>query len=220
MDPEPTNSRPIYKDWGKILGIALALKASFTNLSENELCSVFLVMSMTSSSATSRSWYLISSPVWTTSLAVAIMLSMAFLTTMAMATDRDDAHSALKIVIDRAKVVRIAKPADTIIVGNPSIVDATIQDSRTIVLTGRNFGVTNMIILDADGDAIVDETIVVQGHETNTVRIYRQAIRETLACSPVCENTLTVGDEAAKFAAMDEQIKARNGLAEDAADNK
>ena len=138
----------------------------------------------------------------------------------AMANDRDDAVSALKIIIDRAKVVRIAKPADTIIIGNPSIVDATIQDSRTIVLTGRNFGVTNMIILDADGDAIVDETIVVQGHETNTVRIYRQAIRETLACSPVCENTLTVGDEATKFQAMDEQIKARNGLAEDAADNK
>ena len=138
----------------------------------------------------------------------------------ANASDHDGGNDALKVIIDRAKVVRIAKPADTIIVGNPSIVDATIQDSRTIVLTGRNFGVTNMIILDSDGDAIVDETIVVQGHETNTVRIYRQAIRETLACSPVCENTLTVGDEATKFEAMDEQIKARNGLAEDAAENK
>ena len=121
-----------------------------------------------------------------------------FAATAAHAND-GDGNDALKIIIDRAKVVRIAKPADTIIVGNPSIVDATIQDSRTIVLTGRNFGVTNMIILDSDGDAIVDETIVVQGHETNTVRIYRQAIRETLACSPVCENTLTVGDEAADF---------------------
>lgn len=154
------------------------------------------------------------------------LLALSFLavslsaTATASASDRDDANDALKIIIDRAKVVRIAKPADTIIVGNPSIVDATIQDSRTIVLTGRNFGLTNMIILDSDGDAIVDETIVVQGHETNTVRIYRQAIRETLACSPVCENTLTVGDESTKFEAMDEQIKARNGLAEDAAQNK
>ena len=135
------------------------------------------------------------------------------------AAESEESAEALKIIIDRAKVVRIAHPADTIIVGNPSIVDATIQDSRTIVLTGRNFGVTNMIILDSEGDAIVDETIVVQGHETNTVRIYRQAIRETLACSPVCENTLTVGDEAAKFEAMDEQIKARNGLADEAANN-
>lgn len=153
-------------------------------------------------------------------LALPFLVCSIFAAATASASDRDDGNDALKIIIDRAKVVRIAKPADTIIVGNPSIVDATIQDSRTIVLTGRNFGVTNMIILDADGDAIVDETIVVQGHETNTVRIYRQAIRETLACSPVCENTLTVGDEATKFEAMDEQIKARNGLAEDAAENK
>ena len=151
------------------------------------------------------------------SLALLIILAAI---SAATAAQQDEASNALKVVIDRAKVVRIAKPADTIIVGNPSIVDATIQDSRTIVLTGRNFGVTNMIILDADGSAIVDETIVVQGHETNTVRIYRRSVRETLACSPVCENTLTIGDDATKFGAMDEQIKARNGLAEDAAGNK
>ena len=196
------------------------LKASFTNLSEDEVCNVFLVMSMTFSDLTSRCWHTFRFSFLAIGLAGATAFAAVFTAPMALATDRDDANDALKVIIDRAKVVRIAQPADTIIVGNPAIVDATIQDSRTIVLTGRNFGVTNMIILDSDGDALVDETIVVQGHETNTVRIYRQAIRETLACSPVCENTLTVGDEAAKFAAMDEQIKARNGLAEDAAENK
>ena len=175
-----------------------------------------MVLSMKFPVFASHCWQTIKAP----ALALSFLVISMFTAVNASASDRDDGNDALKIIIDRAKVVRIAKPADTIIVGNPSIVDATIQDSRTIVLTGRNFGVTNMIILDSDGDAIVDETIVVQGHETNTVRIYRQAIRETLACSPVCENTLTVGDEATKFEAMDEQIKARNGLAEDAAENK
>jgi len=178
---------------------------------------VFLVMSMTLSGLPPL-FRLNFRSALAAALLAAAALSVAG--TLASANGRDDARQALKVIIDRAKVVRIAKPADTIIVGNPSIVDATIQDSRTIVLTGRNFGVTNLIILDSDGEAIVDETIVVQGHETNTVRVYRQAVRETLACSPVCENTLTVGDEAAKFDAMDQQIKARNGLAEDAANNK
>ncbi len=209
--------------------IEWAFKASFTNLSENGVRCVFLVMSMTFSDLTSRCWKQFRHSLLATSLALATCLSLvavvavvavAALAPAAMASDGNAAQESLKVIIDRAKVVRIAKPADTIIIGNPSIVDATIQDSRTIVLTGRNFGVTNMIILDSDGDAIVDETIVVQGHETNTVRIYRQSVRETLACSPVCENTLTVGDEAAKFEAMDEQIKSRNGLAQDAANNK
>ncbi|NKB52811.1 MAG: pilus assembly protein [Rhizobiaceae bacterium] len=197
-----------------------AFKASFTNLSENEVRCVFLVMSMTFSDLASCCWKQFRHSLLVTCLAFATGISLVAIAPVAIASDGSSANASLKVIIDRAKVVRIAKPADTIIVGNPSIVDATIQDSRTIVLTGRNFGVTNMIILDSDGDAIVDETIVVQGHETNTVRIYRQSVRETLACSPVCENTLTVGDEAAKFEAMDEQIKARNGLAQDAANNK
>lgn len=125
-----------------------------------------------------------------------------------------DTRDALKIVVDRAKVVRIAKAADTIIVGNPSIVDATIQDARTLVLTGRSFGVTNLIVLDSNGDPIVDETVVVQGHETNTVRIYRRSVRETLACSPICEPTLTIGDDSDQFGKTKNQIEERNELSE------
>ncbi len=138
----------------------------------------------------------------------------SFSATLARASEAEQGSKPLHIVIDRAKVVRIAKAADTIIVGNPSIVDATIQDARTIVLTGRNFGVTNLIVLDSDGDAIVDETVIVKSHEKNIVRVYRQSVRETLSCSPVCESTLTIGDDKDNFNTVNSQINARNGLAE------
>ena len=127
--------------------------------------------------------------------------------------DGFQAGNALKVIIDRAKVIRIAKAADTVIIGNPAIVDATIQDAQTLVLTGRTFGITNLIVLDSDGDVVVDETVVVQGHETNMVRIYRQAERETLACSPVCESSLMIGDERRKFDATQNQITARDRFA-------
>lgn len=142
-------------------------------------------------------------------------ISLSGIVAASAASETNESTSALKVIIDRAKVIRIAKPADTIIIGNPSIVDATIQDSRTVVLTGRNFGVTNLIVLDSDGDAIVDETVIVKGHETNIVRIYRQSVRETLACSPVCENTLTIGDNAGQFEILKKQIEDRNGLADE-----
>ena len=116
---------------------------------------------------------------------------------------------SLKVTIDRAKVVRIAKTADTIIIGNPTIVDATIQDGRTIVLTGRSYGVTNIIVLDADGEPIVDETIVVEGHTQKTVRIYRQASRETMACDPVCEPTMSLGDNNTRFNQINDQLAER-----------
>ncbi len=139
---------------------------------------------------------------------------------LAFAADRTpDSPSALSVVLDRAKVIRIAKAADTIIIGNPSIVDATIQDARTLVLTGRNFGTTNLIVLDSEGDAIVDETIVVKGDETRMVRIYRQSVRQTLTCSPVCENTLSVGDAMQNFQDTNTQISSRNKLAESNSDD-
>lgn len=116
------------------------------------------------------------------------------------------------VTVDRARVFRVSRPAATVIVGNPSIADATIEDEMTLVLTGRSFGVTNLIILDAAGDPIVDQTLVVRGHETNTVRIYRRSSRETLACAPICEPTLTIGDNSESFAYANEQIKARNEL--------
>ena len=118
------------------------------------------------------------------------------------------------VTVDRAKVFRVSRPAATVIIGNPSIADATVEDERTLVLTGRSFGVTNLIVLDSKGDPIVDETIVVKGHETNTVSIYRRAERETMACAPVCEPTLTIGDNAEAFNFASQQITARNNLSE------
>lgn len=130
------------------------------------------------------------------------------------ATPSASQHNVLEVTIDRAKIIRTDQPASTIIIGNPSIVDATIQDSRTLVLTGRSYGVTNLIVLDSNGDPVIDETIVVKSHETHTVRVYRRSLRETLACSPVCEPTLTIGDNPATFEGSLQQINARNKLSQ------
>jgi Flp pilus assembly secretin CpaC len=94
---------------------------------------------------------------------------------------------AIKVFVDQARVVKLARPADTIIVGNPLIADAAVQDASTVVLTGKGFGVTNLVILDRDGSPIVDEQIVVSRASANTVNIYRRADLEALSCSPFCE---------------------------------
>lgn len=131
------------------------------------------------------------------------------------AGNQETTQDAVIVTVDRAKLFRIARPAATVIIGNPSIADATVEDERTLVLTGRSFGVTNIIILDEAGEPIADRTIIVRSHEANTVRIYRRASRETLACAPVCEPTLTIGDNQNTFATSNQQIQARNALNEE-----
>ena len=94
---------------------------------------------------------------------------------------------AIRVFVDQARVVKLARPADTIIVGNPEIADAAVQDASTVVLTGKGFGVTNLVILDRDGAAIVDEQVVVSRTAANTVNIYRRAELQAMSCSPYCE---------------------------------
>lgn len=97
------------------------------------------------------------------------------------------AEKGIELVINQAKIVRLARPADTIVVGNPDIADATVQSASTIVLTGKGFGVTNLVILDEYGAPIIDEQLFVTRQDTSSVRVYRRASLQTLSCTPRCE---------------------------------
>lgn len=99
------------------------------------------------------------------------------------------ADAGISVIMNQAKIVKLARAADTIIIGNPLIADAAVQDANTIVLTGKGFGVTNLVVLDADGNAVVDEQVTVGRQEASSVRIYRRATVQTLSCTPYCESS-------------------------------
>ncbi len=99
------------------------------------------------------------------------------------------ADAGIEVVMNQAKIVRLSRPADTIVIGNPLIADASVQDATTIVLTGKGFGVTNLVALDRDGLPIVDEQVTVARDSTSTLRIYRRADVQTLSCTPYCESS-------------------------------
>lgn len=119
----------------------------------------------------------------------------------------------IMVSVDQARVLRIEEAAETIIVGNPGIVDVAIHDASTLILTGRSFGVTNIVVLDAAGEAVIDERVTVNALETGSVRVFRQAQRTTYACSPNCQPTVTVGDAAFGFESAAGQFAARENLA-------
>ncbi|WP_422646722.1 pilus assembly protein N-terminal domain-containing protein [Agrobacterium tumefaciens] len=93
----------------------------------------------------------------------------------------------LRVSMNHARVLRLDRPVSKVIVGNSKVADATVADATTIVLTGRSFGTTNLVLLDADGNPIVDERILVSIDEGNTVRVFRQTERTVLSCTPNCE---------------------------------
>lgn len=99
------------------------------------------------------------------------------------------AENGIEVTMNQATVLKLPRAADTVIVGNPEIADASVQDSSTLVLTGKGFGVTNLVVLDASGAPILDDQITVARSTASSVRIYRRAAIQTLSCTPYCESS-------------------------------
>lgn len=124
-----------------------------------------------------------------------------------------EAREPISVVVDHAKVMRISAPAATVVVGNPAIADASVQDRQTIVLTGKVLGTTNLVILDAKGQLIADEQIRVEKSEQGYVTVQRGAARFTYACTPKCNTALEPGDFNDYFTQAQTQMTARSTMA-------
>lgn len=101
----------------------------------------------------------------------------------------------ISVKVNMARILRINAPASTVIIGNPGVADVTIQDPQTLVLTGKSYGQTNMIVLDAMGEPIADTLIEVIQAQADLVTVYMGSARTTLVCSPVCQPTIMLGDD-------------------------
>ncbi|HTN64491.1 MAG TPA: pilus assembly protein N-terminal domain-containing protein [Devosia sp.] len=101
----------------------------------------------------------------------------------------------ITVNVNMARVLRINSPAATVIIGNPGIADVTIQDPQTLVLTGKSYGQTNLIVLDATGNPVADTLIEVVQLQAGMMTVYEGTARTSLACAPICQPTIMLGDE-------------------------
>lgn len=133
------------------------------------------------------------------------------------ATNIQAEDSPVVVTVDKAKVFRIEEPASTVIVGNPFIADVSMQDRYTVVVTGKAFGSTNLVILDDTNQPIIEETLLVRATDKHSVTVTRGTSLASYSCSPVCEPTLRLGSDGDKFKELVEQFSQRNELAIQAA---
>ena len=119
--------------------------------------------------------------------------------------------------VEHADVVRLPSPASTVIIGNPAIADAVIHDRRTLIVTGRLYGRTNIIALDRQGRVIFSEDFVVGPSTVGQLVLQRGTARTTMSCAPNCVASPTVGDDSDAFDTLTDQQSARIGIAGEAA---
>ncbi len=130
------------------------------------------------------------------------------------------ASNDVQVLIDQATLVRLERPAAEIVVGNPSIADVSVQSGKVLVVTGKSFGETNLIVMDADGKVVVNRQLIVQEPRTGFVTMYRGSARQTLHCAPYCTPPLVIGDTPDIFEAVASQITTKQSISQTAAEGE
>lgn len=98
------------------------------------------------------------------------------------------------VSVDKARVARIPDKTQTLIIGQPGIADVTmLKNSGMGVITGKSFGETNLIALDAQGNLLGEWTVRVSGDRADLL-VQNGVNRESYICSPNCLPTIDLAD--------------------------
>ena len=118
-------------------------------------------------------------------------------------------EETVDLVIDFAKILKLGEPISTLIIGNPGIADAAIQDGQTIILTGKAAGMTNLIAINENGEEMANLLLRVASNVRRLTTVFYGTKRQTLSCAPTCEQVISVGDEQVRFETAKSQIESR-----------
>lgn len=124
----------------------------------------------------------------------------------------------LVVRYDQSQLLRLPRPVSEVIVGNSSIVEVTVQGGNLLVVTGKTFGATNIIALDADRNIIQDQRVQVERDRHNVVLLHRGSQLHSYSCVPNCAPMLAIGDDAKFFDQIQKQNKEKTKFSEGATD--
>lgn len=150
---------------------------------------------------------------------IVVFAAMLFVPANADAPGADD---RITVRLDQATIMKLPERVSTLVVGNPLIADVTLQSGGVVVLTGKGYGITNLVALDRAGAVLAEKAIEVKGPVGNLVTVYKGVNRESYNCAPKCEPRNALGDAQQYFDGTLGQIGTRSGMAQGltASDNK
>jgi Flp pilus assembly secretin CpaC len=147
-------------------------------------------------------------------------LAIALLGVAAASLAATPAGAAEDLIVkyDQSQLLRLPRPAAEIIIGNPAIADISVQAGNLLVITGKTFGITNIIALDADRNVIQDQRILVRRDEAKVVNLLRGTDRQSYNCTPQCNPSIIIGDEQKYFDAVSAASQKKIGFSSREAD--
>jgi Flp pilus assembly secretin CpaC len=119
----------------------------------------------------------------------------------------------IRVEIDRARIVKLPQGAQTLVMGNPAVADVTmLKVNQLMVITGKSFGSTNLIVLDKVGEQ-VGESFITVTPSSGKVVVHRGMHRESLSCAPECGRAIDLSDDIQYMRSVIDSSRAYDGAA-------
>ena len=128
------------------------------------------------------------------------------------------ASEQLTVTTDQSQIITVNRAPGTVVVGNPTIADVTIQGNQLFV-HGRVFGKTNIIVLDENGSQLAEYMVNVVLEDDYNVVVFKAGVgagiqKESYTCKTDCESVFHIGDSLDYYKLINEQQKNKLGLAQ------
>ena len=116
----------------------------------------------------------------------------------------NDATDTIKVLVNKARMMRLDGNAEVVLIANPEIADVVIDSPDLIFLLGVETGETSLLILDENQNELLNANVlVIAAEEKSTasvqptkpkkeenviqVKVLRRGEQTTLNCKPRCE---------------------------------
>ena len=125
-----------------------------------------------------------------------MMAALVSAAALALPTIQASAGQVLEVEVDDSKMLTLPAAPGAVIIGNPSIADVSVQGQQ-IFVHGRNFGQTNLMILDLNGNQIASFDLISMHTKQTAVTVFKGDSRAkySYVCGSLCESEIQVGDE-------------------------
>jgi len=108
--------------------------------------------------------------------------------------------SGLTVEVNQSRRIVLGGAIANVIIGDPAVADVVVIDAHSVIVVGKGYGATQVMVIDRAGHALLDARVTVVAANQGRVTVYRGAMATDYSCAGRCQVVTTPGGGAAAAA--------------------
>ena len=107
----------------------------------------------------------------------------------------------MTVEVNQSRRVVLGGAISNVIVGDPTVADVVMVDAHSVIVVGKGYGATQVMVIDRTGRPLLDARVTVVAPNEGRVTVYRGVVGTDYSCAGRCQIMVTPGGTAAPAAA-------------------